>query len=257
MSGISFLSDNLVDAASLSITTGSENAQFPLSNLQNDTTTRKFRSTGDTVVIELDLLQLAQIDAIAVVGDATSTLQITDMVVKTSVTTDFSGSPANNVPLSSEFNIGWLYITEVTHRFVEITLTGNGTFAEISNIFIGARLNLPQNSYAIDSFRYRHDDGSKIRRNEFGQKFIDVFPFRKRIVGTIRFCNKSEQNDLDDMFLTHGRNSPFWVIVDPDSEAMIDGQFKLAMYGYMNKMPSWNAVGGQLYNAGIEMDQVV
>ena len=257
MSGIIFLSDNLVDDASLSITTGSENAQFPLSNLQNDTTTRKFRSVGDTVVIEIDLLQTGQIDTIAVVGDATITLQITDMVVKTSLTTDFSGSPANNIPLSSEFNIGFLFITEVTHRFVEITLTGNGTFAEISNIFVGARLNLPQNSYSIDSFRYRNNDGSKVKINEFGQKFIDVFPFRKRIVGTIRFANKTEQEQLDDMFLTHGRNSPFWVIVDPNSDAMNDGQFKLAMYGYMPKMPSWNSVGGQLYNASIEMDQVV
>ena len=57
MSGINFLSDNFVDLADLTITTGAANAQFPLSNIQNISTAKKFRSTGSAVVIELDLQQ--------------------------------------------------------------------------------------------------------------------------------------------------------------------------------------------------------
>lgn len=257
MSGINFLSENLVDTATLTLTTGTANAQYPLSNVQNDSTTQKFRSTGNTAVIEFDLGQTRDIDTIAVVGDATDQLQITTMSIKTSVTNDFTGATAIPITLSQEFNIGFEFITEVTHRFVEVTLTGNGSFTELSNIFIGKRINLPQNSFAIRSFRYRHDDLSQNRFNDYGQQFTNILPFRKRLVGTIEYATKAEQDSLDEMFLRHGRHKPLWIILDPDSDAMTDGKFKLSQYSYMEKMPSWNAVGGQLYNAGMELNQVV
>jgi len=257
MAGINFLSENYMDLGLLSITTGTANSQFPLSNLQIDTTTKKFRSTGDTVVIEVDLGQTRDIDALAVVGDTTGTFDITAMTVKTSVTTDFSLSPVNTIDLSAEFGIGFEFITEVSHRYVEITLTGNGSFAEISNVFVGKRVNLIQNSLSIDSFSYRHDDLSKIKRSDFGQKFIDEFPFQKKINGTIKHCTPDEQDSLDDIFLRHGRHKPLWMIVDENSAAMTDGKFKLSLYGYLEKMPTWRAVGGQLYNAPLEVRQVV
>jgi len=257
MSGITFLSENLVDDAVLSITTGAANAQFPLTNIQLATTTRKFRSTGNTVVVLFDLLQTRDIDTVALVGDNTTNLEVTAATFKTSVTTDFSLSPVNTIALSAEFNIGYVSITQVSHRFVEMTFTGSGSFAEVSNIFIGAQLNIPLNSFSIASFTYRHDDLTQNQFNDYHQQFSDVFPYQKRLAGTMEYCTQSEQDNLDEMFLRHGRNSPLWVIIDPDSEAMTDGQFKLAMYGYMEKMPTWNAVGGRLYNASIEMNQVV
>lgn len=257
MSGINFLSENLVDNATFTITTGAANAQYPVSNLQNESTTQKFRSTGNTVVIEVDLGATRDIDTIAVVGDTTVGLGVTAMSIKTSVTTDFTGSPAIPITLNSEYNIGYEFITEVTHRFVEITLTGTGSYAEISNVFIGKRLNLPQNSFSINSFRYRHTDLSQTRVSDYGQQFTNILPFQKRLVGTIQYCTKAEMDELDDMYLRHGRHKPLWIILDPDSDAMIDGAYRLAQYSYLEKMPSWNAVGGQLYNSSLELNQVV
>lgn len=257
MSGINFLSENLADDSTDTITTGSANAQYPLANLKNESTTQKFRSTGNTVVIELDLGATRDIDTIAVVGDTTTGLGITAMSVKTSVTNDFSLSTPIAITLNSQYNIGYEFITEVTHRFVEITLTGSGSYAEISNLFIGKRLNLAQNSMSIRSFRYRHKDQSQIRISDYGQQFANILPFQKRLVGTIEYCTKAEMDELDDMYLRHGRHKPLWIILDPDSDAMIDGAFRLAQYSYMEKMPSWNAVGGQLYNTSLELNQVV
>jgi hypothetical protein len=257
MSGINFLSENLFDESTNTITTGSANAQYPLSNLKNESTTQKFRSVGNTVVIEVDLGQTREIDTFAIVGDTTTGLGVTAVSFKTSVTNDFTLSPVNNVDLSSEYNIGYLFITEVTHRFVEITLTGNGSFSELSNVFIGKRLNLPLNSFSINSFRYRHDDLTQNKFSDYGQQYSNIITFRKRLVGTIQFCTRSELDDLDEMFLRHGRHKPLWIILDPDSEAMIDGKFKLSQYSYLEKMPSWNAVGGQLYNTSLELNQIV
>jgi len=257
MSGINFLSENLVDGAALTLTTGTEDAQFPLSNLQNDSPSIKFRSTGNTCVIEFDLGQTRDIDTVAIAGDPTETLGITAASIKTSVTSDFTLSTPIPITLSSEYGIGIEYITEVNHRYVELTLTGSGSFCELGNLFIGKRLNLPLNSFSVSSFRYRNDDNSKVAFNDFRQRFIDSYPYVKRLVGTIEFCTKTEQEDLDTMFLRHGKQKPLWVIVDRDGAAMTDGEWKLTMYGYMEKMPTWRAVGGQLYNTSIELDQAI
>lgn len=257
MSGINFLSENYVDDANITVTTGTVTEQYPLLNLKNESTTKKFRSVGNSIVIQLDLLQTRDIDTIAVVGDTTQGLGITAMSVKTSVTTDFSMATAIPITLNSEFNIGYEFITEVSHRYVQITFTGTGSYVEVSNIFIGARVNLALNSFSISSFRYRHEDLSEAKFNDYGQQFTNVLSYQKRIVGTIEFCTQDEVDELDTMFLAHGRHSPLWVIVDPDSEAMIDGAYKLSMYCYMEKMPSWNAVGGRLFNTSLELNQVV
>ena len=257
MSGINFLSDNLMDTATLSLTAGTADSQYPLSNVQLESTTKKFRSTGNVATIQLDLGQNRTIDTIAIVGDATVGLGVTALTVKTSLTTDFSGSTPIVMTLNAEFNMGYEFVTPVSHRFVQLEFTGTGSYVEVSNLFIGERLNLPQNSFAIRSFRYRENDNTQTKYNDYRQKFNNVLNFSKRLVGTIEYCTKSEQDELDTMFLAHGRHVPLWVIVDPDSDAMTDGKYKLSMYGYMEKMPSWNAVGGQLWNAGMEMEQVI
>lgn len=255
--GITFLSENLVENADLSITTGAANAQYPLDNLKNDSTTLKFRSTGNAVVIEMDLLQTREIDTIALVGDATETLQITAVSVKTSVTNDFSLSTPQSVTLSSEFNIGYAFIPTVNHRYVEVTFTGTGSYAEVSNIFVGKRIYLEYQNLSVDSFTYRHEDDSQIKYSDFGQRFIDSYPLKKRLAGTIQYLTKDEQEVLDNMFLYHGRSRPLWIIVDPNSAGMNDGRHKLAMYGYLEKMPSFSAVGGQLYNTSVEINQAI
>lgn len=257
MAGINILSENLTDNATFSITTGTENAQFPLTNLVNNTTTKKFRSVGNTVVIVVDLLQTRQIDTFAVVGDATGQLGLTALSIKTSVTTDFSGSPVIPINLSVEENIGYEFITSVNHRYVEITATGSGSYVEMSKVFIGVRTNLPELSLSIDSFGYGHRDRSQSRENEYGQKFINKRNKTKLIRGNFEFATKDEHETLDDIFNAHGTSEPLWVIVDPNSDAMNDGQYKLAMYGYLDAVPEWSNSGGQQWNAPMAMSEVI
>jgi hypothetical protein len=257
MSGINFLSENLVDDATITITTGAANAQFPVLNLLNESPSNKFRSTGDTVVLEFDLAQTRDIDTIALVGDPTGTFGVTDLIVKTSVTTDFSGSTPISINLDAERNIGWSFITEVSHRFVEMTFTGTGSFSEVSNIFIGKRINLPQNNLSLGSFRYGYTDKSVARGNDYGQQFIDTRNKIKFISGGIEYATKDEHETLDDMFIRHGRHLPLWMIVDPDSEGMNFGAYKLAIYGYLLRSPRWSASGGQTYNANLRVTEAI
>jgi len=257
MSGINFLSENLVDNSTLTITTGAANSQFPLINLLNESPSNKFRSTGDTVVLEVDLLQTRDIDTIAIVGDPIGTFGVTDLVAKTSVTTDFSGSTPIPITLSPTNNMGYEFITEVSHRYVELTFTGTGSFSEVSNIFIGKRINLTQNNLSLGSFRYGYTDKSVVRRNDYGQHFIDTRNLVKFLSGGIENTNLTEQETLDDMFIRHSRHLPIWMIVDELGEGMNDGEFKLAIYGYLDRSPRWSAVGGQHYNANLRVNQAI
>ena len=253
--GITFLSENLVDAANISLTTGTEDAQFPLSNLKNEATAVKFRSQENVVVIQFDLQQTREIDAIALHGDTNGTLGLTSASVRTSLTTDFSSSTPVNIPLSAENLIGYEYITLVEHRYVELTLTGTGSYAELSNIFIGKRTEIEQNNLSIDSFRYGWRDNSTTSNNKYDQLFIDKRNSTKLVGGALQFCTKSEHEILDQMFRRHLRSLPIWMIVDKEGAAMVDGEYKLTIYGYFQDVPLWSASGGQHYSANIRVNQ--
>ena len=253
--GISFLSDNYVDDATISLSTGTEYAQFPLIDLKNEATAVKFRSLENSIVIVFDLLQTRTIDTVALHGDTNGDLGMTTASVKTSLTTDFSSATAIPISLSGEHIMGYEYITAVSHRYVELTLSGTGVYAELSNIFIGERIELLQQNISIDSFNYGQVDLSKSSSNNHGQKFVDKFPNIKNLGGNIDFCVKAEQKELDDMFTKHGSSESLWMIVDKDGAGMTDGEYKLTIYGYMTSRPKWSASGGQTYNCSIRMVQ--
>lgn len=253
--GITFLSENMMKQAVLSLSTGTENAQFPLENIKNDATAVKFRSQENTVVIVADLQQTRTLDSFAVHGDSNEEFGLTSVSIKTSLTTDFSSATAIPIPVSAANLMGYEYFDSVDHRYVEITLTGSGSFAEVSNIFIGERINIEQNNFSIGSFRYANLDQSSTSKNDYGQVFVDERNVLKRLSGSLEFCTKSEQETIDNMVLRHLTKKPLWVIIDKDSEGMNEGQYKLTIYGYFNRSPQWTASGGQHYNLPMQINQ--
>ena len=256
MAGISFLATNLVDDATLSTLSGGENAQFPLSNIKNDSPAVKFQSTAATSVTLIDLISNQTVDTIALKGDSTGELGITTASFRYSNTLDFSGSPVLTVTLSSEFNAGLELITEVDARYWEMTLTG-GIYAEIGNVFLGKRLSLTQQNYSISSFKYGYTDRSTVRQNEYGQSFVNTRNLQKSLAGAIQFATKTEMQTLDDMFIQLGKSNTVWVIVDESNAALSDGTFRFLIYGYMTKVPQWSASGGQTYNTSIKTSEAI
>jgi hypothetical protein len=255
MAGINFLSRNLLKDAIISLDTGTENAQFPLSNLFNDATAVKFRSNENSVVILIDCLVTSQIDAVAIHGDTNADLGLTSASFKTSLTTDFSSSPAHNIPLNALERLGFTFIEPVAHRYVELTLVGGGSFCEVSNVFIGERVNLPQQNLSISSFGYGLSDQSTASRNRYGQVFVDKRNKIKSLGGDLQHCLKSEQAELDAIWSRHGESLPLWVIVDQDGVATEGGPEALTIYGYLDKTPQWKSGGGQTWNTSISLTQ--
>ena len=257
MAGINFLSENFFKTGTKTLTTGTANSQFPLVNIDNDSPSVKFRSDGNSVVIEIDLLQTREIDTLCVVGDSTEEFGMTAVSFKTAATTDFSGSTQHDLTMYPAQNMGIAYITSESNRFLEITFTGQGSYVEVGHVFAGKRINLTQNNLSIGSFSYGYRDLSKVRTNDYGQRFINELPLVKTLGGTLEYCILSEQETLDDMFIKHGKHEPLWMIVDMDGDAINGGASKLTIYGYLEAIPQWSASGGKTYNASLTVQEAV
>jgi hypothetical protein len=255
MSSINFLSENLVDNADFELITGTENAQFPLTNILNESPSYKFRSLDNSVVIRFDLKQQRTIDSVALHGDTNNQLGVTAASIRTSLTTDFSASDVTSVNLSGEERLGYVFFEPTVCRYVEVTISGTGPYSEVSNIYIGERINLVNQNISIASFSYGFQDRSSVSENQYGQKFVDKRNSTKTLGGSLQHCVISEQEVLDNMFSRHGKSLPLWLIMDADGNSIADGEFKLSIYGYLADRPTWSASGGQTYNADIQVNQ--
>ena len=257
MSGIKFLYENFVDQSHLSLTAGSENAQFPLNNILNDSTVIKFRSQNNTCTVLIDMQQTRTINIVAIANDAIDQIGITSVIVKTSLTTDFTSSTARSLIINPEQGIGFVEFTDEAKRYVQIQIIGNGTYCELGKVFVGQSLQLSQQSISVDSFKYGYQERSNSQINDYGQKFINKRNKQKNIGGNLKYCNQVEQLALDDMFIYVGTSLPLWMILDPDSNAITEGASKLTIYGYLESMPDWSADGGQHYSTSIKINQVI
>lgn len=257
MSAIQFVPENYLDSADVELTTGTENIQFPLSNLHNDSPSVKFRSQENSVVIEVDLKTTRPVTTVALFGDPASPFGVTSGSVKTSVTNDFSAATPTPLEVFASQDMAFTTFSEQSHRYVELTLTGGGAYVEIGALVVGEMIRMEQQNLSINDFEYGYDDLSRVQQNRYGQSFIDSLPLVKTLMGSIEFANKTEQELLDDLFIEIGIKRPIFWQVDRDAAAINEGDSKLSVYGYLSIMPKWIASGGQHYTAELSIRQAI
>lgn len=256
MSKLTFLSENFVSDATLSIITGTPDAQFPIDNIKDIRTTKVFRSSDNTVEVQIDLLVSQTINAFAIVGSSVDGLGFTALTIKGSPSTDFSGSTAITIDLNAENNFGFKLFDDSPFRFWKLEFTGTGSFTEVSNIFLGAKEQFENNSFAISSFRYSNQDNSRVTFNSYGQPFIDKRARLKTIRGSIRHMNTTEFDLLNELINRHGRTEPIWILTDPEGCSATDGEFLFSVYGLFSRIPDISYSGYALYNASLRLGQI-
>lgn len=253
---LTFLPDNRLIGSTLSMVVGTENAQFPLTNIEKDFTTKVFRSNETTVEILVDLQATATIDAFAIVGSSSTGMGFTTMSIQGSGSTDFSGSDVIPIDVSAEHNFGFSLFTGVAFRFWKLTITrSSGSFIELSNFYLGSKTQLTQNGFASSSFTYVNISNARISHNRFGQKFIDRYNNVKALAGDIEFCNSAEFDAIDAVFIQHGTTTPLWVITDPTGVLATDGEFIFSGYFYLEDHPEWQGVNTGLFNTSITLTE--
>lgn len=246
---LTFLDNNRVLDATLSMITGTENAQFPLTNLQKDFTTKVFRSNENVIEILVDLKISESIDAFAIVGSSATGIGFTDITIQGSGSIDFTGAAVINIDIAAEFNFGFKLFTAASFRFWKISVVQTaGSFVELSNFFIGTKTQLTQNGFSSASFVYTGRENVRIQQNRFGQRFIDKYNKINELSGSVEFVNSAEFTTINEVFMQHGRNIPLWVLVDPDGQLVDDGEFIFSGYFYFTEDIEWQSVTTGLFN---------
>lgn len=257
MSALTFLSDNRVLEATLSMITGTENAQFPLSNIKNDFTTKVFRSNEDTIEILVDLLQTTAIDSFAIVGSSVNGLGLGDITIYGSLSTDFTGATAINIDIDANHNFGFkLFTPDASYRYWKIVVNNTGgSYVEISNFYLGIKTQFTANGIDLTTFKYTDMDNSKTVTNRYGQRFIDQYNRIKSFEGQMKYVNGTEFNELNNLYIQHRRSIPIWVIIDPDGVMANDSQWIFSGYMYFDADLQWRLVAPSLYNVTLRFSE--
>ena len=256
MSKLTFLSDNLVLDSGLSVISGGENSQFPLINIQHPFTTKTFRSTSNTSEILVDLKITQSVDAFAIVGSSIEGLGVTTVTLYGSGTTDFTGATPITVDLSPEHNFGFkLFDAGGSFRFWKVELTNTAGFCELSNIYLGQKTQLLENTLSRDSFRYTQKDNANIRTNTYNQRFIDKKNTVVSLSGEIKFATSDEFDTLNGIYTTHGETEPVWFILDPDDCISTNSKFLFSGYFYITKAFNWRTSGPALFDVQIFLEE--
>lgn len=255
MSKLTFLSDNLIDNCSLSLATGTANAQFPLANIKKTYTTKVFRSIENTVSIIIDLQSTFPVDSIAMVGD--NTLGFNTATLKGSGSLDFSGSTVHTLDLSHQYNFGFKQFTSESHRYWLLTLTGS-SYCEVSNIFLGSKTELPNNDIETTSFEWGDDPNVSIQENKYGQLFINEYNVQQILDGSIKLVNPTEYAILDTIFKRHGKTKPLWFILDPNGIGPIaDSEFIFSGYFNFKSNFKWKTITTGYYSISMSLKEVI
>ena len=126
---LTFMSDNRMLDADLSMVVGTENTQFPLTNIALDFTTKVFRSNETAVEILVDLKNTTLVDSFCMVGSSIDGIGIGDMSIQGSGSTDFSGATVIDIDINAAFNFGFkLFDAGGSFRFWKRTISHRTMF---------------------------------------------------------------------------------------------------------------------------------
>jgi hypothetical protein len=255
MSRVKFLSVNLVVADKTDIVAGSEDSQFPASNLKDKRSTKPFRSTLGTDSVVVDFKSIESIDTVAVKAHKLDGFGHGNLTIEFNATDEWT-SPAEIYTLipDSEFGLGYLSFaeisSEISYRFCRITGSG-GSYFELSNLFVGKAVSFTNNNIDF-GWSYKRKDLSKFRSNDYGQLFFDKINDRMEVRATIKLMNKEELDIFMDVSNYNRRTEPVWVIVD-DSETIVNDKERFFEQFYFRSSPTVKNSAFGLYDTSFSL----
>lgn len=253
-----FFINNYLDDADLEMISGTENAQYPLSNLKLNFTTKTFRSNESSCSILIDLKATRPVDSFIIVGNALGSFGLNSIKLYGSPTQDFGPSTERVVQFSAEHNVGYLLFSEAQEfRFWKLELVGVPSFVEVANFFIGQKATLADNGLSANTFRFRQIDLSQVSKNDYNQQFVDRRNKVTQISGEFQLLLKDEYDILLQVYNDHGNHTPIWVILDPDSCLSNNGRWLYTGFFWIVGDMDATLVPPQLFNIPLRLEQVI
>ena len=259
-SKLTFLTDNKAVGATYTVLgSTTENAQFPLTNIDKVFTTKVFRSNEASAVIQVAFDSSQSIDTFAIVGNNLTGLGIDSCTVEGSPTTSFPGTNIETVDLSADYSIGFKFLDNPgSFRYWKITLTGT-SYCEVSNIYLGARTVVANNHFDLGSFAYSIQDNFKAKSNNYGQLFIDQYNSVNMLSGSVKYANTTELEQINNIYAEVGNTTPIWFIFDSEGNLSTDtsSKFLFSGYFYLNGKLQWKSSAPALFDTKISFIEIV
>lgn len=259
MSNIKLYTFNLAVQDTTIITATSENLLFPVSNIKDPRTSKVSRSVTGVLSNEyvFDMITASDVDTVIVVPDNIRGFAGVsgDITVKANIIDGSWGSApfSTTITPNDDFQLGFSNFTTETYRFWQISFSNTSGFAELSKIFIGASLALPDNNIDF-GWTVIHSDNSQFRTNRYRQKFIDIINQQDRYRMNLNLLSKTEFETIKDGFDEVGKRIPLWMILDKDA-LIVDDAERFAGYFTMDRMPTFTNRAFQLYDMSFVLRQ--
>ena len=223
---IKFFANNLVESAIISAS--SENAQYPLSNLQHDFRTKVYRSTSNSDTVVFDMGSTEDVDSIALLDNWRSGFGVTTVTIEANAT-DSWGAPSftTTMTLDQTFGIGIKEFTQESYRFWRLTLTSTLGYCELAHVFIGKAVSITTNGLDY-GFSYKNNDLKKESQTRYGQEYIDDIGTRKELSGlSLTVMNKTEIDQIFEVSDNRRTVKPFILKIGDDTNTILNNENRL------------------------------
>lgn len=238
------------------VSSGGENAFYPVSNLKHPHALKTYRSSGSaTAVLVFDMQSAVTADHFLAVGSSIGTLDLTAVTIEANPL-DVWTSPAFSTTVTDfdyAANFASKSFAAQTYRYWRITLVGTAGYVEVGKLFLGSAVQLASNNVAI-GFEFGSEDLSEVVKGRYGQRFIDEITDVKQLKAAINLMTTAEQATIMAMWDYCGKKRPLWIIMDPD-EAFIANKDVLSGYFYMGERPRFRNDFYGLYSTEFELEE--
>jgi hypothetical protein len=214
MSAFNIYTTNLADTATL--TTSSENALFPATNIADYRRSKVFRSTTNSDNIVFDFGSAKAVDSFFVLADKRNGFGFSTITIQFNATNSW-GSPSYQtaVTFSSTHNLGQIDFPSVSYRYCRIVMTSTLGYCELSKIYLGAAAVLTRSIKF--GWTIQDADLSLKALNRYGQQFIDKIIRQKKINYAFAHIDKTDKAVLELIFDTNGITTPIWFTIGDSS----------------------------------------
>ena len=232
--------NNLVESATL--TAGSADGSYPVTNIQKIPTTSEWRTASGTTTsnVVIDLGSAQTVEHMFLIGSALEGLNFTSITLEAN-TSDSWGAPAYSSGAITSFPENLLYLATGTqsYRYWRVVITngaGGATFTGFSNLFLGEALSLTNNN--IDtSWSLSQNERADVSTGLYGQRFITTYNKQNEFKGlSFQLLTKDELDTVEAMFENRGVDKPIFFMLD-SSEGLINTKEKLAGYFWIDGRP--------------------
>jgi hypothetical protein len=240
----------------ITASSGGEDPFYPLTNLKHPQAVKTFRSNaGATTVLVFDFQTPVTVDSFLTVGSALNSFDLASATIEANALDSWT-SPAFSQAVTDidyEANFASCLFTAQTYRYWRLTMRSNGSYIEVSKLFLGSSVSLTSNNISI-GFEHGSTDLSTVVKGRYGQRFIDSITDVKTFKGSIGLMTTSEQDIIRAMYDYCGKSIPVWLVTDP-GQTFIANKDVLSGYFYFTERPTFTNDFFGLYSTQFALEE--